>query len=395
VAAINQGASAFITKDGDPDEIVGAILRAGETARLRRENLRLREIQNRVLSSIPDLLVLADENLEVFSVNHQHRHFCTMELSQALGRPLGDVVSGEVRDNDEWREILNAARQSVEHTESLLTVREANGSASIFSVGVVRVSASPSPLILFRLIDVTESIELERRLSESESLAALGRMASTIAHEIRNPIAGIRALVQLLKPRFGAGDPDQESIDEILRLADRMTATLSDLLSFAKPGDTESETVELGRLLEDVAAETARWPSRDGRHLETRLQPDHSMLVAGRRERLFGAIANLLENAFEAAPPQGAVRLSVESGAEHCEVTVEDSGAGVADEDRMRLFRPFFTTKTRGTGLGLSIVKKTVDACGGEIEVTRSEELGGACFRVRFPVVRRAAGEPA
>ncbi len=387
LAALNEGAFAFVGKDADPEELVATLVRAAENARLRRENRGLRGLQESILLAIPDFLVLVDAQGRVQSANQRHPAFCLHEPAQVLGRPLREVVASLVRDQLDlaaWLEDVMAGRAPHERT---LELRDVRGRSSIFGLRAVRLDHAPKPQMLLRAVDLTERISLERRLTETEHLATLGRLVSSIAHEIRNPLAGIRALAQLLERRLKAEPRDRENAEEILALTDRMHATLSDLLAFARPAPRRDEPIELGALLEGLVVEARRWPAADGRRVELVREADARLELVAARDRVTGLFANLLENALHAAPAGGCARLTCRRRADRFEVDVEDDGPGIPDEMRASLFQPFFTTKTRGTGLGLSIVKKTVDALAGTIEVDRSAALGGALFRVGVPAL--------
>jgi signal transduction histidine kinase len=169
-----------------------------------------------------------------------------------------------------------------------------------------------------------------------------------------------------------------------------MHATLSDLLDFARPAVRREELLSLRSLLESLQVEAKRWPVCDERSVELVAPPGVDAELLAARDRLAGTFANLLENALQAIPSGGKVRVTLRRSGDIAEVDVEDDGPGIDPEILPRLFQPFVTTKTRGTGLGLSIVKKAIDGLRGTITVERSTALGGARFRVRLPCAPRA-----
>ncbi len=386
LAALHQGAFAFMAKDCDPDELLAAIARAAENAKLRRENRGLRDLHETILRALPDLLLLIDDSLRIVSASRQHALLCPGGTAAAVGRPVHDVVAPSLRERFDFGELLREARVKSGETERTIEVRDAAGRLWILGLRAIPLPAEASPLTLVRVVDLTDRIELERQLTDAQHLATLGRMVSSIAHEVRNPLAGIRALAQLLQRRFKHSPNDHESATEILGLTDRMHATLSDLLEFARPGGRREETIDLVALVESLQKEALRWPFAKGRRIEFVRVGDRPLQLVAAPERVFGAIENLVQNALHAVATDGRVRLTLADSDRGCELTVEDDGPGIAADVLPRLFQPFFTTKTHGTKLGLSIIKSTVESLGGSIEVDRSRDLGGARFRLRLPL---------
>lgn len=384
VAVLNEGAFAFVTKDQDPEELLDALRRAAETARLKRENRRLRTTQQGILRALPDLLLLVNERLEIQSVNREDPLFCPEDPS-ALGRvTLTEVVAPVVRERLDAVALVHGALEHNRSTEASLTVRDETGASRFFTVRASVVAQAPQRLVLVQIIDLSDRMQLERRLAESEGLAMLGRMASIVAHEIRNPIAGVRALAQVMLKRLPTGTEEAENVQEMLQLADRMSATLADLLSWAKPKHAAAAEIDVVALCRDVVREGRRWPASEGRHLDLELRVREAHVV-GERDRLFSALSNLTENALHAVPEGGHVTLRVLADPTRCIIHVDDDGKGVALDDVGRLFEPFFTKKKGGTGLGLAIVKKVIDAHGGTVRPGKAPQLGGARFTVELP----------
>ncbi len=393
VAALNEGAFAFVAKDAESERLLDAIHRASQTAVLRRENRQLREIQAAILSALPDQLMLVDDTLRVRSVNRRDAVLCAPTVDGHLPRRLSELLNPIVSEKlDFARLVAHAGTASA--APATITVRDpATDTARIFAVDASLLTHEPEHLTLIRISELTDRLELERKLSDSESLAKLGRLTSVIAHEIRNPIAGIRALCQVLLRRFEPSDTDHENVREMMTLADRMTATLGDLLNYARPRSRETAPVAIDELAKEVVRESRRWPACEARHLDLEVAPGSAPTVVGDRDRLFSALSNLVENALHAVREGGRVllRVGVEDDGKSCRITVEDDGPGVDVAIASRIFEPFITKKPRGTGLGLSIVKKIVDGHGGRIEVDRSPTLGGASFSVVLPLSRSSA----
>ena len=385
LAALREGAFAFVAKDSEPDELIETIARAAENARLRRENRTLRQRHDAILQAIPDFLLLVDGSGTVESVNRRHPALCPDAPDCANGRSLDEVVAAGVRLRESLGAWIAQVRRGEAPAERTLELGGGGDGLSILGLRAVPLGSSSTAPVLLRAVELTDRISLERRVAESEHLATLGRLVSSIAHDLRNPLAGIRALTQLVQRSRSASARDQENLAEVVALIDRMHATLSDLLDFARPGTRRDEPLQLAELIDSLAVETRRWPTAEGRTVEVDLAHEPAT-ITGTRERvkalLANLLANLLDNALQAAPAGGRARVSLRREGRRVEIAVEDDGPGVPTELLPRLFQPFVTTKTRGTGLGLSIVRKNAEALGGNVTVDRSPTLGGARFRV-------------
>jgi len=242
------------------------------------------------------------------------------------------------------------------------------------------------------LRDISRLRELEERLRRSDRLAALGQMAAGVAHEVRNPLVGIRAAAQFLEgePAFAAGLREYTGV--IIREVDRLNAIVEDLLAFASPKPVQLAPCNLNQVLEEALALEAAALTGAGVHV-ARIYDPQLPPILGDPPRLHQVFLNLLRNAAEAMPGGGALtvrtrfeRLSARLGGRAAAVAeVADEGAGIAPEQVPHLFNPFFTTKPEGTGLGLAISFRIVEDHGGAIEVETGAGRG-ATFAVILPL---------
>jgi PAS domain S-box-containing protein len=232
--------------------------------------------------------------------------------------------------------------------------------------------------------DITARKAHEQRLRETAALARLGEMAAVVAHEVRNPLAGIRGGVQLLGSHDALDADGRELISDIVARIDSLNAVLSDLLVFARFREVQPAPVDLRLLVEDVAASMSLDPAMRGVALSVDLPPQ--AMVMGDVDQLRQVLMNLVLNAGQALDHDGYVRVTVEPAPDAITVVIADSGPGIAPELRERVFEPFFTTRHRGTGLGLATARRIVEAHGGTLsfgEPAAGEP--GAVARMRLP----------
>lgn len=221
-------------------------------------------------------------------------------------------------------------------------------------------------------------------LEEQQRLAALGAMAAGLAHEIRNPLAGIKGAAQFLQSGPADG-PDSDMLSVIVDETDRLDKVVRQFLAYARPDQLRLSSDHVNALAAHVMALVRAQGDTDGIVLVEELAPD---LPATRmdRDRLTQVLLNLVRNALQAMPTGG--RLTLRTGKRNgsvLEIAVIDTGTGIAADVKNRLFDPFFTTKRDGTGLGLAICERIVRAHGGSIEVV-SQPGRGSTFAVRLPV---------
>jgi len=251
-----------------------------------------------------------------------------------------------------------------------------------------------------RLRAARDEIEVyhRERLDRAERLATLGQVAASLAHEIRNPLAGIAGAVGVMADELPDTDPRKEIMDEILSQTRRLTKTVQDLLTFARPATPTLAPCDLHQVLDRVLLLLAEDPAAKGIRLVRNYSPDLPRLKADDRQ-LGQVFLNLLLNAAQSMHGDGQVtittRLNNEAGSEGkppasdggptIEVSVTDTGAGIPPPVLSELFTPFFTTKPRGTGLGLAISRRVIEDHGGWIRA-ESAPGQGATFRIGLPV---------
>jgi signal transduction histidine kinase len=229
--------------------------------------------------------------------------------------------------------------------------------------------------------------QLAHKAMVAEKLAAVGTLTAGLSHEIRNPLNAAGLQLTILERRIGKlPQGEQGPLVGPLRLVQeeihRLDHILQDFLQFARPREMSAVAVDLSALLARVLDFLQGDAERRGVRIERRLAPVPT--VAGDEERLRQVAMNLTLNALDAAGSGGWVRVSTTASSNGVSFTVEDSGRGISEEARDRIFEPFYTTKAAGTGLGLPIVHAIVSQHGGAIALGNASG-GGARFEVTLP----------
>jgi PAS domain S-box-containing protein len=240
--------------------------------------------------------------------------------------------------------------------------------------------------------DLGQMRSLQARLQQADQLMALGTVTAGVAHEIRNPLASLRGLAELLGRDIPADDHRRRYVDTMLQSIDRLNRLIEDLLLFSAP--REGETVDID--VAAVARETVTLAQHGLGDRKVAIAIGDSdtepLIVRGNRERLVQVLTNIVLNATQATPDEGAVTVGVVRRDTFALVTVHNTGSYIPPPVRRQLFVPFFTTKPTGTGLGLAIARQIVTSMDGRIDVD-SDQQAGTTFSVELPLVSPEASE--
>jgi signal transduction histidine kinase len=293
-------------------------------------------------------------------------------------------VEGEPALRERGFEVAYALRREDE-THGLMLVDGAPDQLTTDARSVLEVLAGQVAIAIEDCRLVEENVRLERRLAHGERLAALGQMAATVAHEVKNPLSAIKSIAQVMREDENLTREYARDLNLIVGETDRLSRSVTQLLSFARtapPAVAPSRADELIQTtVELFKAEAA------GREIALECRTvAHAELDGVRSSALRDALSNLLGNALQATPAGGRITIEARVEGSQAIVTVVDTGGGIAPEIRGRIWEPFFTTKQRGTGLGLSILKKRIEEVGGQAALAPQQNNEGARFELRVPI---------
>jgi signal transduction histidine kinase len=310
--------------------------------------------------------------------------------------PLFDLARADAAGGVEWQSCLRAhgyeAAYALRRDEEVLGLMLVDATTEALTEdvrSVLEVLARQVAIAIeeHRLLEA--NLRLERKLAQGERLAALGQLAATVAHEVKNPLSAIKSIAQVMREDERVTGEYARDLELIVGETDRLSRSVTQLLSFARESPQEiapARADEVTRAVVELFDAQAR---AKGVRLDLRAEARDALageVVAAVRD----ALSNLVLNALQATPAGGTVRVELRREGELAAWSVTDEGAGVPSELRRRIWEPFFTTKQRGTGLGLAIVQRRVVEVGGEARLAPAREGEGARFELRVPVAGAA-----
>jgi PAS domain S-box-containing protein len=348
------------------------------------ERKRAEEKFRLAVESAPNAMLMVDDRGLIVLANAQAERLFGFTRKELLGQSIEMLVPTRFRGgHPEHRADFHAApgTRPMGAGRDLFAVRK-DGTEVPVEIGLNPIKTDEGSFVLAAVVDLTAFKRMQAEVVRTQNLAALGEMAATVAHEVKNPLAAISGPLQILADDLKSDDPRKGLMKEILGQVRRLDGTVRSLLTFAKPTTPKRQPILLREFLDRMTRLAAEHHlSRDVRiaqegPADLALLADPSLL-----EQVFW---NLILNAADAMKGAGEIRVNSRASADVVEMTVTDTGAGIAPELLGRLFRPFVTTKTSGTGLGLALCRKIVEAHHGSIGIA-SEPGRGTTVTLRFP----------
>lgn len=376
------------------ERMVEAVGARDRKLREAAETLReLQRMQEQIVAGLRAAVVVVDGEGRVRSANPAAAHVLGLEpLEQALSdEELLDRLPGLA---EAISRVAEGGERASLVAAPLAPRRDEDGGARHLDVLVTPFGADegtgPRRAVLVVADDVTEELRTKQRLIQTERLAAIGRMAAHVTHEVRNPLSSIGLNVELLEEEIGgAGVEAKALLRAIHREIDRLTAVTEEYLRLARLPAPRLEPESLGEIVEEVGRFVAREMAHSAVRLAVEVEPELP-LVAADEPQIRQALLNLLRNAREAMAEGGEVRLEARRSDGGVEIRVTDEGPGIPAVERAHIFDMFYSTKERGTGLGLPLTQQIVAAHAGRIRC-QDGVPGGSVFSVWLPAARLEA----
>ena len=347
----------------------------------------LKQLKEEILQSMSSGVIVVDKDSRVASVNSAAERILGLRSDECVGKLMEQIEIDEgLRDL-----ILDALRYRKMVSRTELGIARSDGRKVELGIAI---SHLVEDIVWFKGIivlftDLTETKRLQRDLELNRQMAALGELTAGVVHELRNPLAAISGMAELLFRDMGDQDVRRNKVAHILDEVSSLDETVGRFLAFARPFELKLKPVDLREVIDRALALCSANFNGKQVHITTSFDDDVKQ-VQGDSEKLAQAVVNLVNNAADAVDDGGTVRITVSS--DRCEDSQEeetvfritDDGPGIPEEERDKVFKPFFTQKEDGTGLGLAIVHRIVTAHGGTINLEDGSERG-ATFKITLP----------
>lgn len=336
-----------------------------------------------VVQSLSTGIVTTDLDGRVTSLNRAALEILGRAQSEMLGRP---IVELGLFDDDAWRELVARARDAGLRLRHEAEIRRGAETVpvgfNLSNLTDARGEASGTVLV-FQDLTLWRSLQEELRLKDR--MAAIGELAAGLAHEVGNPLAAISGSVQMLSARVPDDDGQRKLFDIIHRESQRLDRTIKGFLRFARPRERSTTRFDVAALLTESTELLRNSEEATGRHrFELALDPPAAEL-SGDRDQISQIFWNLARNALRAMPEGGLLAVRGRLLADRYRIEFEDTGRGMSEEQRTRLFEPFRSSFDAGTGIGMAIVYRIVQEHGGRIEV-HSQPGRGTRIDVDLPL---------
>lgn len=337
-----------------------------------------------ILESAVEGIVTIDERGTIESFNPAASRIFGYEPEEVLGRNVRLLMPSPDREShDEYlaRYLATGEKRVIGLGRETIGIRK-DGTEFPMELSVGEVDLPTRKLFTGLIRDLTPMKRMQEDMLRNRNLAAIGEMAASLAHEIKNPLAGISSVIQVLRDDVAADDPRRELFEELLGLVSRLDKTVKDLLIFARPWTPERRPLRISEIARHVSDGTRHDELFAG--VEFRFEGATDAVAPIDPQLMEQVFWNLYLNAAQAMETGGGIRTIFEAGDGSVFVTVEDDGPGIPEEVREKAFLPFATTKSRGTGLGLAICRKILETHGGTVEILDGGG-GGARIRLALP----------
>ena len=381
--------SAIRNRNGSIAGTIGVAHDLTKIRQLEDELSKKNRFMANILRDSADAIITMDPNDIVTSWNKgAERVFGYLE-SEMIGRPVDILLPSELREARELESIGRRFRSqgAVRSHQTDRITKDGRLIQIIFTRTAIRDDTGKIVGSSSVIKDVTSFRNLEKQLADAEHLATLGELCAGLAHEIKNPLAGIKGAIDVIRDSTPVADKHQDILSDVIHAVERIDKIVRDLLNYAKPKPPSHTSIDLPELVQRIAA-IARTTSKHGSIPIQVCQLAPVPEFTGDETQLEQVLLNLLLNAQNAMPSGGHIEIVLDYDRDDAAVKMEvrDDGPGIPESIRKKIFQPFFTTRTDGAGLGLAVCLKNVQYHGGTIEV-HSEAGKGTTFSISIPLL--------
>jgi two-component system sensor histidine kinase AtoS len=377
-------------------DLAEAFNEMGASLKAQRRRIEMIQRRYRILfeSAADAIFVLEAEGKDagkIVSANKAAADMHGYSIEELLTMHIADldVCEDAVKIPDRIRSILSGA-----WIKKIINHRRKDGTIFPLEISAGLMEYDGRKYILAFDRDITERVQTEEALQRSKQLAMVGQMAAGLAHEIKNPLAGIKVSMEVLSSELEMAQEDREVLVRVINEVNRIEILLRNVLEYARPPKPEFFPCDIKRLLDvtiknaELSLKSPAYAAQKEKYISFIRELDDSLpVVMADSSKLLQIFLNLFLNSIEASPGGGTITVRaclVESG-DGVQITVADTGKGLDADTLARIFQPFYTTKPKGSGLGLAITKRLVEQHQGSIEVV-SQSGQGTTFTITLPL---------
>jgi len=342
--------------------------------RSARESLtRVKAFSDNVIENMPSGLISINLDHEITSMNKTAKDILGEDLTNSVPRLIALIKKQEI------------SKEIIQQEIDLVIDRNKTIGLDI-TASPIKDSEDQITGFLFLFKDLTQIKKLKKQVETNRRLAAIGKLAAGVAHEIRNPLSSVKGFATYFGKRYEENSADRQTADIMVKEVERINRSITQLLEFAKPMSVDKKPVDINAMIKH----SLKLVHHDivQKKIQTKVDINlESPLIYTDGDRMNQVLLNLYINAIQAMKEGGKLGIRVQEKEQQgvIEIMVKDNGAGISKETLNLIFDPYFTTRPTGTGLGLSIVHTIIENLGGSIKV-QSTEGEGSCFIINLPV---------
>jgi len=358
-----------------------------------------------ILDNIEDAVIALDQQGVINLFNPAAQNYIGMSEKQCLGRLFFERFGHQKILCQLARTVLDEGRSISDHEAVVLRMPGTKPRPVSTTVSPIFANNGEQQGAVMILRDLTQVRTLEETLKRTDRLSMVGTMAAGLAHEIKNPLGGIKGAAQLLQMELGKEDGLQEYTQLMIRETERVNRIIEELLDLSRPRQAEAGSVNISQVLDEIVMLQQQAFAERGIAFKLRLDPSIPD-ISGDRDLLVRLFLNLIKNAGEASPDNEKITIESRIDSEYhmsfpgakptpmVLISIKDNGPGIPQKKLDQIFTPFFTTKEGGSGLGLPICQKIITDHGGFMQYVNRAE-GGTSVKVSLPLVNKRGALPA
>jgi PAS domain S-box-containing protein len=358
----------------------------------------LKEYNENIIESIPLNVFVIDNYFNITSCNKNFSDLMNLTKEEIIGKNINDfsIKVGDFALTDCIKEVMDDKKIGAFYKTKISINNKCEDSFYDLSLVTLKDSKGNIIGVIGLIDDITKIVNLEKALQETRKFSELGKLAATVAHEIRNPLIAIGGYANRIKRKYLENKEfDIENIEIIIKEINRLEKILNDIMDFTSNRRIEFCEISLNKVILDCL-ELAQIPAEQNNVIINSLGLDkilenHNLIILGSYDDLKAAFINLLNNAIEASKPKQVIDMNINiienNDQKWAEVQITNQATIQNEENLSNIFLPFYTTKIHGAGLGLAVTKKIIEGHHGNINVESNNEIG-TTFTVKLPLIK-------